>query len=166
MKVVLKKAVLKLGIPGDIVNVKPGFAFNFLIPSQIALHANQENLKEIEAKKSEILKEHEEVKTLAAKIKEVIEGKYVFMEKPVNDAGNLYATINPSEVAAILNTQFSDLNFEFNKNQILISNKIRNYGIFDFTATLYNGVIAKLKLVIALTKSAGEEMASASLAEK
>ena len=156
MKVVLKKAVIKLGVPGDVVDVAAGYAFNYLIPTKHALFASPENLAEFETKKQELLKEHEAFKAKAMAVKNAIEGKFLLLEKPVNDAGNLYAVINPMEVATALNEQYSEHGFEFNKNQILISNKIRNYGVYDFTVTLYNGVIAKLKLSIALNKVLAE----------
>lgn len=158
MKVVLQKAVIKLGTPGDIVEVKSGYAFNYLIPKGMALFASEENLADFEKKKSEILKEHEQVKAKASSVKESIEGKPLFMERPINDAGNLYAVVSANEVADLLNTQFADLKFEFTKNQVVISNKIRNYGMYDFVVILYNGVSAKLKLVIAGNRASGEEM--------
>jgi large subunit ribosomal protein L9 len=157
MKVVLKKAVLKLGIPGEIVDVKPGYAFNFLIPQGIALFADEQNLANFEAKKAEFLAEHNKSKTIAEAVKNVINGKAVFMEKSVNDAGNFYAVLSAVDVAKELNTQFKQSDFEFNKNQIVMSNKIRNYGIYDFTVILYNGVIAKMKVSIALNKSLAQE---------
>ena len=159
MKVVLKKAVLKLGVPGEIVDVKPGYAFNFLIPQGLALFADEQNLANFEAKKAEFLAEHNKAKSTAEAVKDSIDGKAVLMEKPVNDAGNFYAVLSEVDVAEELNAQFKQSDFEFNKNQIIISNKIRNYGIYDFTVILYNGVIAKMKVSIALNKSlAGEAL--------
>ncbi len=157
MKVVLQKAVLKLGIPGDVVEVKAGYAFNFLIPQGFALFADEQNLKAFETKKAQFLEEHKKSKELAENIKNAINGKALLMEKQVNDAGNFYAVINPIEVANELNLQFKQQGFEFNKGQIVISNRIRNYGIYEFSTTLYNGVVAKMKLSIALNKVLAEE---------
>ena len=157
MRVVLKKAVLKLGVPGEIVDVKPGYAFNFLIPQGLALFADEQNLANFEAKKAEFLAEHNKAKSIAESVKSSIDGKVLLMERPVNDAGNFYAVLSSNEVAEELNSQFKHESFQFNKNQILISSKIRNYGIYDFTIILYNGVIAKMKVSIALNKTlAGE----------
>lgn len=157
MNVVLKKAVFKLGFPGDVVVVKPGFAFNFLIPKGFAMFANEANMAEFERKKADFMKEHEIAKNLALKVKEAIEGKPLFLERIINDAGNFYSVINSIEIATALNEQFKDLNFSFDKNQILVSNKIRNYGTFDCTVTLYNGVSAKIKLIIAANKVIAQE---------
>ena len=157
MKVVLKKAVLKLGVPGEVVDVRPGYAFNFLIPQGFALFADKKNLEDFEAKKAEFLAEHNKSKSIAEKTKELIGGKHLFMERPINDAGNFYSVVNTLEIASLLNEQFKQEGFEFNKNQILISNKIRNYGVYDFTVTLYNGVIAKMHLSIASSKALAEE---------
>jgi large subunit ribosomal protein L9 len=161
MKVVLKKAVLKLGVPGEIVEVKPGYAFNFLIPNGIALFADERNLTAFEAKKAEFLAEHTKAKAIAENVKKAIESKALLMEKAVNDAGNFYAVINTIEVAKELNDQFKQEGFEFNKNHIIISGKIRNYGIYDFSLNLYNGVLAKMKLSIGKNKTlAGEAVSS------
>lgn len=148
MKVVLKKAVLKLGVPGEIVDVKPGYAFNFLIPQGLALFADEQNLKDFEAKKAEFLAEHNKNKSVAEKVKSLIEDQYLLMERAVNDAGNFYSVINASEVADCLNEQFKQDDFTFTKGQIAISKKIRNYGIYQALITLYNGVIAKVNLSI------------------
>jgi large subunit ribosomal protein L9 len=166
MKVVLKKAVVKLGVPGDVIEVANGFAANWLIPQGIALHANKKNMEEFESKRHELIKTHEEEKNKALKIKESIENKAVLLAKPINDAGNLYAVINTSEIATALNEAFKDLNFEFLKNQVTISNKIRNYGIYDFSLILYNGVMAKLKLSVNGTKASAEEALKPKIEEK
>jgi large subunit ribosomal protein L9 len=157
VNIVLKKAIFKLGFPGDVVKVKPGFAFNFLIPKGLALFANETNMAEFESKKEELMKEHEVAKNLALNVKEMIEAKAVFLERPINDAGNFYSVINATEVSAALNEQFGNLNFTFDKNHILISNKIRNYGTFDATISLYNGVSAKIKLIISANRKLAEE---------
>jgi large subunit ribosomal protein L9 len=162
MKVILKKAVLKLGTPGEIVEVKNGYAFNFLIPQGLALFANGDNLKAFEVQKAELLAEHVKAKSIAENLKSTIDGNAVLMARTVNDAGNFYSVINSVEVAILLNKQFKQENFEFEKSQILISNKIRNYGIYDFTIALYSGVVAKMKLSIATT----EDIAKSNLESK
>ena len=151
MKVVLKKAVLKLGVPGEIIDVKPGYAFNFLIPQGFALFADEQNLKDFEAKKAEFIAEHNKNKSVAEKVKSLIEGQYLLMERPINDAGNFYSVVNASEVADYLNEQFKQDDFSFAKSQIAISKKIRNYGIYQALITLYNGVIAKINISIEST---------------
>ena len=156
MNIILKKAVPKLGIPGEMHTVKDGFAYNYLIPQGLAVFASKENEAEIEKRKIELLKEHEAAKIVAKSIKEVMEGKPVFFERTVNNSGNLYSVINPSEVLDALNDQFKTLNFVFSKNNISFSNKIRTYGIFDCSIMLYNDVFAKVKLVISENRNAGK----------
>lgn len=158
MKVILKKAVLKLGNPGQIIEAKPGYVFNFLVPQGLGMPVNKENLMEFETKKSKILEEHESLKRSALGIQEVISGKPVFLERSVNEAGNFYSSLNPEEVVNALKSTFTDQNLSISKVNISYAGNIRSFGIYDLNVTLYNGVTAPLKLVIARSVAAGEEM--------
>jgi large subunit ribosomal protein L9 len=158
MKVILKKAVLKLGNPGQIVEAAPGYIFNFLVPKGLGMPVNKENLIEFEKKKEEILKEHEALKNNALQIKEAMEGKPVFLAKTVNEAGNFYSSLQPEEVINALNAKFQELKLQINKQQISLPGIIRSFGIYDLTVILYNAVSASLKLVIDSTIAGAEEL--------
>ena len=118
-------------------------------------------MQEFEKKKAALLEEHEKAKEFAINVKNAIEGKFLLMEKAVNEAGNFYSVISPLDIKNELSIQFADTGFEFDKNYILISNKIRNYGIYDATITLYHGVVAKMKVSIAQNKALADEAVKA-----
>jgi large subunit ribosomal protein L9 len=102
MKVLLKKNISKLGKIGDVVDVKPGYARNYLIPMNLAGHPTRENLKAVEAEKQKYLQalasQKAEIQARAA----AAEGKEISIHARANEEGHLYGSIGPAQVAAAL----------------------------------------------------------------
>ena len=102
MKVLLRKNVPHLGKIGEVVNVKPGYARNYLVPQRLAVEPTEGNLKAIEAEKAaylaELAKQHAEVEAQAA----IVAGKEVTIACRANEEGHLYGSVGPAQISAAL----------------------------------------------------------------
>ena len=102
MKVILLENVKKIGSIGEIIDVKRGFARNFLIANKKALYASKENIKEVQKIKAELSKKDEEKKQSAKKLSEQINGKEFKVKKLSTENNELYGSVKPTEIAKII----------------------------------------------------------------
>ena len=98
MKVILLDKIVRLGDIGDVVNVKSGFARNFLIPQKKAMFANDENIKIVEAKKAELAAESEDLKVKAQAAADSVSGKEIVIKVSVSEEGTMYGSIGTREI--------------------------------------------------------------------
>ena len=98
MKVILLDKIIRLGDIGDVVNVKSGFARNFLIPQKKAMFANDENIKIVEAKKAELAAESEDLKVKAQAAADFVSGKEIVIKVSVSEEGTMYGSIGTREI--------------------------------------------------------------------
>ena len=98
MKVILLDKIIRLGDIGDVVNVKSGFARNFLIPQKKAMFANDENIKIVEAKKAELAEESEDQKVKAQAAADSVSGKEIVIKVSVSEEGTMYGSIGTREI--------------------------------------------------------------------
>ena len=142
MRVILCKDLPKLGKAGDVVNVKDGYARNYLIPNNLALYATEANIKRIEIAKQKRLKEIEarrqELKLLAEKLS----GVSVNIEVEVNEEDKLYGSISPSQIASALKNE----GFSIDENCIILKEPIRTLGIYEVEVKLAKDIGTKIKL--------------------
>ena len=99
MKVILLENLIKIGSIGDIIDVKRGFARNYLISSKKALYASKENIKEVEKIKNELNKEDHKKKTDAKTIYEKINKKEYLVKKLSTENNELYGSVKPTEIS-------------------------------------------------------------------
>ena len=102
MKVILLENVKKIGSIGEIIDVKRGFARNFLIANKKALYASKENIKEVEKIKSELSKKDNEKKSEAQKILEKIKNKEYKIKKLSTENKELYGSVKPTEISKLI----------------------------------------------------------------
>ena len=106
MKVILLENLRKIGSIGDVIDVKRGFARNFLIANKKALYASKENIKEVEKIKNELGKKDLNKKKDAKQISEKINGKEYLIKKLSTENNELYGSVKPTEISkTILNTR-------------------------------------------------------------
>ena len=103
MKVILLENISKLGSIGEIIEVKRGYARNFLISTKKALFASKENIQEVEKKKIELSKKDQERKKKAKIIQEQIQNKEFVITKLSTENNELYGSVKPTEISKILN---------------------------------------------------------------
>ena len=102
MKVILLENLKKIGSIGEVIDVKRGFARNFLIANKKALYASKENIKEVEKIKSELSKKDNEKKQEAKKISEKINKKEYSVKKLCTENKELYGSVKPTEISKLI----------------------------------------------------------------
>jgi len=144
MKVVLLKDIEKFGKKYEVKEVKEGFARNFLFPKSLAKTATKQNLKEAEARKELEDKKSEEELSKAQKEAESIEGLEVSITVKVGDSNQLFESIGPQKISEKL----KEMNFNVKKEQITVSEPIKELGEFKVKINFKHNLEAEIKLII------------------
>ncbi len=134
MKVILLENVRKVGSIGEIIDVKRGYARNFLISKKKALFASKENIKEVEQIKQELSKKDQDRKKEAKEINEKIQNKEYEIKKLSTENKELYGSVKPTEISKVL-----EINHQVKINPSLIqpSKEIKSLGSFDVLINLH-----------------------------
>ena len=144
MKVILKQRVEKLGQTGDLVNVKDGFARNFLFPRNIALAASAANLKVVETFKASKGAQEEKEKQKALELAQKLEKASFTLSCEATGDDKLYGSIDVSEIAGLLKNEGCDID----KKNVLLDEPIKSLGVFPIEVKLHPQVSAKIKVWI------------------
>ena len=104
MKVILLENLAKIGSIGEIIDVKRGFARNYLILNKKALYASKQNIKEVEKIKSELNKKDQEKKKQAKQTYDIINNKTYVVKKLITENNDLYGSIKPTEISKLINS--------------------------------------------------------------
>ena len=145
MKVVLLENLKKLGSIGDIIDVKRGYARNFLISNKKAIYASKENIKEVEKIKNNLKEKDEEKKKIAKEIFLKLNEKEFKIEKLSTENKELYGSVKPSEISKKINHQ---LNIEIKPQNIQLKQEIKSLGDFEAKVELHSEIEATIKLKI------------------
>ena len=141
MKVILLENVRKIGSIGEIIDVKRGFARNYLISKKKALFASKENIKQVEKIKSELSKKDLERKKDAKNIKEKIQNKEYKVNKLATENKELYGSVKPTEIAKLLNLNEK---IEINPSLIQPVKEIKSLGEFNVIINLHSEIQEKI----------------------
>lgn len=133
MEVILLERVENLGIMGDVVKVKPGYARNFLFPNEKAVPASKENKASFENKRLEIEAKNIETKTEAEKVASKIKGEVLILVRQAGDSGQLYGSVNSRDIKNTL----KDMGYELDRNQISLRKPIKSVGIHNVSIALH-----------------------------
>jgi len=143
MKVVLLENVKRIGSIGEVINVKRGFARNFLIANKKALYASKENIQEVNKIKNELTKKDNEKKQKAKKIFDEI-NKKVFTVKKLNTENNeLYGSVKPTEITKLIK---EICNVEVKPSIIQPVQEIKTLGKFKVKISLHSEVDAEISI--------------------
>ena len=134
MKVILLENVRKVGSIGEIIEVKRGFARNFLISKKKALFASKENIKEVEKIKQDLSKKDQDKKKEAKLIHEKIKNKSYEIKKLSTENKELYGSVKPTEISRML--QETD-KVKINPSLIQPSKEIKSLGDFEVLINLH-----------------------------
>ena len=145
MKVILLENVRKIGSIGEIIDVKRGFARNYLIFKKKALFASKENIKEVEKIKTELNKKDQEKKRNAKQIYESLKNKVYEIKKLTTENKDLYGSIKPTEISKIINN--SD-KIDVKPSLIQPLNEIKSLGTFKVRINLHSEVQAEIKIKV------------------
>jgi len=133
MEVILLERVENLGIMGDVVRVKPGYARNFLFPREKAVPASNENKASFENKRLEIEAKNIETKAEAEKVASKIKGEILILVRQAGDSGQLYGSVNSRDIKNTL----KDMGYELDRNQISLNKPIKSVGIHNVSIALH-----------------------------
>ena len=145
MKVVLLENLRKLGNIGETINVKRGYARNFLIPQKKALFASEKNLKEVEKIKSDLNKKNQEKKKAAKEIADKLKNKTFEVKKLVTENKELYGSVKPTEISKILKEK---VNVELSSSLIQPVKEIKTVGEFKVILNLHSEIESFIKIKV------------------
>ena len=137
MKVILLENVRKVGSIGEIIDVKRGFARNYLISKKKALFASKENIKEVEKIKQELNKKDQNKKKEAKNILEKIQNKTYEIKKLSTENKELYGSVKPTEISKLIHEKE---NVEINPSNIQPTKEIKSLGEFKIEINLHSDV--------------------------
>ena len=145
MEVILLENIRNLGKIGEVVKVKDGYGRNFLIKTGKALRADDENKIIFQKKKEEIEKKNQEDKKIAKGKFEKLKNKKLDLQKEAKENGDLFATIKPKEISALLSERFKET---INPSQIDLKKEINKIGNFKLSINLHPEVTAELQVTV------------------
>ena len=150
MKVILLENLRKIGSIGDVIDVKRGFARNYLIANKKALYASKKNIEEVKKIKSELGKKDLEKKKAAKQIHEKINGKEYSVKKLSTENKELYGSIRPTEISKII---LENNKLEVKPLMIQPVNEIKSLGTFKVKINLHPEVQAEIKIKVAAAET-------------
>lgn len=145
VKLLLKESVKNVGRVGDVVEVSPGFARNYLLPEQLAVEPTPGNMKKIEARRQEIERVEREKRTDQERLIKQLEGVEVTLERRANEQGHLFGSVTATDIAKALQTQ----GFNINPDDINLSGRIDRIDTFTVQVKLVDDLKTDLKLWVA-----------------
>ena len=143
MKVILLENIKRVGSIGEIIDVKRGFARNFLIANKKALYASKENIKEVEKIKAELSKKDNEKKKEASQIAEQISGKEYSVKKLSTENNELYGSVKPTEISKLIKEENK---IDIKPSMIQPVEEIKALGKFKVKISLHSEVDAEIMI--------------------
>ena len=145
MKVILLENFKRLGSIGEIIDVKRGFARNFLIANKKALYASKENITKVEKLKSELSKKDNEKKQNARELFEKINYKEYQIKKLCTENNELYGSVKPTEISKLL---YDTQEVEISPSMIQLAEEIKSLGDYEVFVNLHSEVQTKIKIKV------------------
>jgi len=156
MQVILLERVAKLGQMGEVVDVKPGFARNFLLPQGKALSASEANIARFETDKAQLEANNLETRKEAEKLAESLDGQQFIVIRQASDTGALYGSVTTRDVADAA----TEGSFTVDRKQVVMPGPIKELGLHTVTVTLHPEVEVSITLNIARSPEEAELQAS------
>lgn len=155
MQVILLERIGRLGQMGDVVNVKDGYARNFLLPQKKALRASDENLAKFEKNRSQLEARNLELKKEAEAVAAKLSGQSFVVIRQAGDTGQLYGSATPRDIADIVTAG----GFTVDRRQIVLDRPIKTLGVHPIRIALHPEVIVQVSLNVARTPDEAERQA-------
>tara|TARA_B100000941_G_scaffold284321_1_gene254929 strand:+ start:2123 stop:2581 length:459 start_codon:yes stop_codon:yes gene_type:complete len=150
MKVILLENLKRIGSIGEVIDVKRGFARNFLIANKKALYASKENIKEVEKIKTELSKKDNEKKQEAKKISDKINKKEYSVKKLSTENNELYGSVKPTEISKLI---YEMSKIEIKPSMIQPVKEIKSLGKFKVKISLHSEVDAEITVNVTSAES-------------
>ena len=145
MKIILLENLRKIGSIGEVINVKRGFARNYLISNKKALYASKENIKQVEKIKIELNKKDQEKKKNVKNIFEKINKKEYLIKKLSTENNELYGSVKPTEISKLILELDKQ---EIKPSMVQLTEEIKSLGIFKVKINLHSEVQAEINIKV------------------
>jgi large subunit ribosomal protein L9 len=156
MQVILLERVAKLGQMGEVVDVKPGYARNFLLPQGKALSASKANIEAFEGRKAQLEADNLETKKEADAMAEKLNGQQFVVIRSASDSGALYGSVTTRDAADVATAE----GFTIDRKQVVLRSPIKDLGLHEVTVILHPEVEATIQLNVARSPEEAELQAA------
>lgn len=147
MKVILLKDVKSLGKAGELVNSKPGYARNFLLPKGLALEATQDNIKKWKEEMKNLESKRQEEKDEALNLKEKLEKITIELKGKGGEGGRLFGSITSKDISDALKSKH---NIDIDRRKIELKENIKTAGVTNIYVRVYPEITANLKVNVTI----------------
>jgi large subunit ribosomal protein L9 len=155
MQVILLQRIGRLGQMGDVVNVKDGFARNYLLPQKKALRATKDNLTQFESQRHQLEATNLEQKKEAEAVAVKLEGKTFVALRSAGDTGQLYGSVSTRDIAEVVTAG----GFTVNRVQVVMDKPIKTLGLHETRVALHPEVVVKVMLNVARSQDEADKQA-------
>jgi len=145
MKVILKDDLENLGEQGDVVDVKPGYARNYLLPRGLAYEASDENLERIERERQEAEERARRDYLEARRRASQLEDQVLTFSENVGEEGKLFGSVTNADIADRLNEE-GGLDFEVDKRTVLLEEPLKTIGVTMVEIKLHADVVVEVEV--------------------
>ena len=144
MKVILAENIPSLGEIGEIVNVAPGYARNFLLPQGMALVATGNNVRELDHKKRMMAQKREKVRQQMLSLAEKLNQATIVMRRKVSEEDKLYGSVSSTDIAGAL----KDQGFDLPRKSVQMEQAVRQLGEYTVSVRVDSQITAQVKLIV------------------
>ena len=155
MQVILLERIERLGNMGDVVNVKPGFARNFLLPKKKALRATDENKAFFDKKRAELEAANKQRRDAAGTLAEKVKGLSVLIVRQAGETAQLYGSVSARDIAEAI----TNAGHAVSRTQILLDRPIKTLGLYPVRVALHPEVIESITINVARNEEEAERQA-------
>jgi large subunit ribosomal protein L9 len=155
MQVILLQRIGRLGQMGDVVNVKDGFARNYLLPQKKALRATEDNKKVFEGRRAQLEADNLANKNEADAVAAKLNGQTFVLIRAAGDTGQLYGSVSTRDIATVV----TEGGFTVDRNQIVLDKPIKTLGLTAATVQLHPEVACAITLNIARSQDEADKQA-------
>lgn len=156
MDVILLERIAKLGNLGDVVNVKPGYARNYLLPQRKALRATEANKEYFEREKAALEAANEAKRSEAGEISTALDGQFLVLIRQAGESGQLYGSVSARDIAATA----TEKGYPITRQQVVIDRPIKELGLHDIEIRLHPEVTVTVTVNVALSEQEAEAQAA------
>lgn len=156
MQVILLQRIGRLGQMGDVVNVKDGYARNFLLPQKKALRATKDNLAQFEGQRASLEAQNLEHKRDAEAVAEKLNGKSFITIRQAGDTGQLYGSVSTRDISDVVTAG----GFTVGRNQVILDKPIKNLGLHVARIALHPEVVVDITLNVARSEDEATRQAA------
>jgi large subunit ribosomal protein L9 len=155
MQVILLERIGRLGQMGDVVNVKNGYARNFLLPQKKALRATKENIAQFETQRAQLEANNLELKKEAEAVAAKLDGKVFTAIRSAGDTGQLYGSVSTRDISDAVTAG----GFTIERRQVILDRPIKTLGLHETKVALHPEVVVKVVLNVARSEEEAERQA-------